>query len=188
MGNKLFLLMNSDFTSLDKSLQEEVYREFFNLVYGVSMYIIQDHSAAEDIVQEAFLKTIYNAPSFETEHQLRAWIKVVTKNLTFNVLRKNKKIRNHDDIESVINNDLNIHNESIEKEVEVKMLEKNITDSLSEINPDYRKLIELKWKSGKSNKDISQDLNLTESAIKQKLHRARKALKKRVQKWGFQDE
>jgi RNA polymerase sigma-70 factor (ECF subfamily) len=123
MESKLFLLTNNNFASLDKSLQEEVYRDFFNLVYGVSMYVIQDHSSAEDIVQEVFLKTIYNAPSFENEQQLRAWIKVVTKNLTLNVLRKNKKIRNQDDIESVMNNDLNKHNESIEKEVEVKMLE-----------------------------------------------------------------
>jgi RNA polymerase sigma-70 factor (ECF subfamily) len=67
-------------------------------------------------------------------------------------------------------------------------LRKKITDGLSEINPDYRKLIELKWKSGKSNKDISEELDLTEGAIKQKLHRARKALKKKIQKWGFQDE
>lgn len=189
MKIKLFLLINTEFASLNKSIQEEIYRDFFNLVYGVSMHMIQDHSTAEDIVQEAFIKTIYNAPTFENEKQLMAWIKVVTKNLTLNVIRKNKKIRNQADIESVVNNDRNKQSEeSIAKAVEFKMLEKNIADSLLDINPDYRNLIELKWKSGKSNKDIAQELNLTEGAMKQKLHRARKVLKRRIQKWGFQDE
>jgi RNA polymerase sigma-70 factor (ECF subfamily) len=69
------------------------------------------------------------------------------------------------------------------------MLEENINDSLKEINPDYRKLIELKWKEDTSNKDIADQHGSTEGAIKQKLHRARQTLKKKLkQKWGFQDE
>lgn len=188
MKSKLFLLLSTNFASLSKSLQEEVYRDFFNLVYGVSMHMLRDHSTAEDIVQEAFIKTIYTAPTFQNEQQLMAWIKVVTKNLTLNVIRKNKKNLNQDDMEGVINSDANKYGESVEKEVEVNMLEKNIAESLSEINHDYRRIIELKWKGDKSNKDIAQELELTEGAIKQKLHRARKALKKRIQKWGFQDE
>lgn len=99
MKSKLFLLLTTNFVSLSKSLQEEVYRDFFNLVYGVSMHMIRDHSAAEDIVQEAFMKTIYNAPTFQNEQQLLGWIKVVTKNLSLNLIRKNKRIRNQDDIE-----------------------------------------------------------------------------------------
>lgn len=142
MKSKLFLLLTTNFVSLSKSLQEEVYRDFFNLVYGVSMHMIRDHSAAEDIVQEAFMKTIYNAPTFQNEQQLLGWIKVVTKNLSLNLIRKNKRIRNQDDIEGVINSVGNKYDVSVEKEVEVNMLEKNIANSLLEINPDYRRLID----------------------------------------------
>lgn len=188
MKSKLFLLVNTDFFSLSRSIQEEVYRDFFSFVYGIAIYMTRDHASAEDIVQEAFIKTIYHSPPFENEQQLKAWMKVVTKNLTLNVLRKNKKIRNQDDIEDIIDNVMNKHAEPIEKEVEVKMIAENIADGLSEINPDYQKLIELKWKKDKSNKEIAQQLNLTEGAIKQKLHRARKALKKLILKWRFFDE
>ncbi|MDC3425097.1 sigma-70 family RNA polymerase sigma factor [Aquibacillus sp. 3ASR75-11] len=188
MKTKLFLLTKTDFASLDKSLQEEVYQDFYKLVYGVSIQIIHDHSTAEDIVQEAFMKTIYNAPNIENEQQLIGWIRVVTKNLTFNVIRKNKKIRNQDDIESVINNDVNNQDESVEKKVEVKMMEENISKSILEINSEYQNIIESKWINDKSNKDIAKEQNATEGAIKQKLHRARKALKQKMKKWGFQDE
>jgi RNA polymerase sigma-70 factor (ECF subfamily) len=189
MESKLLLLLNKDFASLNKSSQEEVYRDFYYLVYAIAMYMTKDHAAAEDIVQDAFLKTIYKAPPMENEQQLRAWIKVVTKNLTLNMLRKNKKIRNQEDFESVAISEENKYTEPVEKEVEINMLEENINDSLTEINPDYQKLIELKWKKDSSNKDIADQLGTTEGAIKQKLHRARQALKKKLrQKWGFQDE
>lgn len=188
MKTKLFLLTKTDFASLEKSVQEEVYRDFYKLVYGVSIKMIHDHSTAEDIVQEAFMKTIYNAPNIENEQQLIGWIRVVTKNLTINVIRKNKKIRNQDDIESVINKEVNIHEESVEEKVEVKMMKENISKSMLEINSEYQNIIESKWVDDKSNKDIAKEQNATEGAVKQKLHRARKALKKKMMKWGFQDE
>jgi RNA polymerase sigma-70 factor, ECF subfamily len=124
----------------------------------------------------------------ENEKQLRAWIKVVTKNLTLNILRKNKMMRNQMDIESVLMDSL-IHGESIEREVETRMFEENIISSLAEIAQDHRMLIEMKWKQHKSNKDIADQLGSTEGAIKQKLHRAREALRKKLrQKWSSQDE
>jgi RNA polymerase sigma-70 factor (ECF subfamily) len=189
MQSKLLLLVNSNFSYFNESIQEEVYREFYNLVYGIAIYMTRNHATAEDIVQEAFLKTIYNAPLMQNETQLRAWIKVLTKNLTLNYLRKNKKIHNHENVESVYISEVDIQSEPVEKEVEVKILEENINACLSEIYPDYRMLLELKWKKQFSNKEIADQLGTTEGAIKQKLHRAREALRSRLRrKWGFQDE
>src|SRR5690554_3579278 len=92
--NKLLLLLPPIFVSLHTSLQEEVFIEFWNLVYAPIMYMINDYNAAEDIIQEAFLKTIYHAPPIEDEQQLKAWIKVTSRNMTLNYLRKMKKVRN----------------------------------------------------------------------------------------------
>ncbi|PXW86021.1 RNA polymerase sigma-70 factor (ECF subfamily) [Streptohalobacillus salinus] len=188
MKTKIFLLTNTDFSSLDKSVQEEVYRDFYKLVYGVSIQMIHDHSVAEDIVQEAFIKTIYHSPNIENEQQLIGWIRVVTRNLTLNLIRKNKKMRNQDDIESVINSNINKQKDPTQAKVELRMLEDNITESMSEINSEYLNILESKWIHGKSNKEIAEEQNSTEGAVKQKIHRARKALKKKMTKWGFQDE
>ncbi|WP_156289531.1 RNA polymerase sigma factor [Oceanobacillus salinisoli] len=189
MKSKLLFLLNSNFASLNEEIQEEVYRDFYHLFYPLVVYMIKDHSAAEDIVQDAFIKTIYSTPQIESETQLIAWIKVVTKNLTLNYIRKNKKIRNQEDMESVFISEMDYHAETVESEVEGKILEENIKTSLLEIYPDYRVLIELKWKKQKSNKEIAERLGTTEGAVKQKLHRAREALKNRLKrKWGVQDE
>ncbi|TMV13936.1 hypothetical protein FE781_11120 [Paenibacillus thermoaerophilus] len=47
------------------------------------------------------------------------------------------------------------------------------------MNPEYRKLIEWKWNE-KSNREIACAFEWTEGAVKQKLHRARKALRKKM--------
>lgn len=188
IGDKLSLILRSDFSSLGESLQEEVYQELYRLVYGIAFYMLKDHMAAEDVVQDVFIKISYNAPVVENEHQLRAWIKVVTKNHTINILKKNKKIRNQDDLESVFI-DENITHKTVEKEVEAKMLKEHIEACLTQINPDYRMIIELKWKKGKSHKEIAEQLGVNENAIKQKLYRARESLRTRLrEKWGFDDE
>src|SRR5690606_25254613 len=84
-------------------MQKQVYDEFYNLVYGIIIFMVKDHAAAEDIIQEAFMKVVRNKPAFESEKSLIAWLKVVTKNTIYNYLRKNKKHRNEVTDERVFN-------------------------------------------------------------------------------------
>ena len=70
---------------MDESTQEEIYKNFYKFVYRIALYVLKDHDEAEDVVHEAFIKTIYHAPPVENERQLRAWIRVVTRNLTLNI-------------------------------------------------------------------------------------------------------
>lgn len=178
MKTKIHLLIHKEFSSLNRSQQEEVYRDFYKLVYYTVIKITHDHATTEDIVQEAFIRTIYNAPAIDNEQQLIGWIRVVSKNLTLNVLKKHKKISNQDDIESVINN--RSMDESIESQVEVRLLENTISQSVSQLNSEYQNVIKTKWIEGKTNKQIAKEFNSTENAIKQKLYRARKALKEKM--------
>lgn len=90
MANRLQLLLASDFHNLGSALQEEVYYEYYNMVHGLIVYIIKERAAAEDIIQEAFIKIIKNKPIFEDEVKLKAWLKVVTRNTAINYLRKIK--------------------------------------------------------------------------------------------------
>ncbi len=190
MKNKLLLLVPPIFTSLHTSLQEEVFHEFWNLVYAPIMYMINDNSAAEDIIQEAFLKTIYHAPPIEEEKQLKAWIKVMVRNLTLNHLRRTKKVRNEVELESVyIGTGNSDRRESVEDAVEATLLEEQLMQYMMELKPLYRHLIELRWKKQLSYKEIAEELNSTEDKVRLKLHRAREALRnKAYTKRGILDE
>jgi DNA-directed RNA polymerase specialized sigma24 family protein len=56
-------------------------------------FILRDHAACEDVIQDAFIRVIEKSPKTLDETKVTAWIKTVTRNATYNYLRKNKKMR-----------------------------------------------------------------------------------------------
>ncbi|MGG6314121.1 RNA polymerase sigma factor [Paenibacillus macerans] len=189
-NSKRLLLLSPNFYALNASLQEEVFKLYYQLNYSSIMYMVKDHGAAEDIIQETFLKVLSKSPDIEDEKQFIAWMKVLVRNATINYLRKVKKFRNEVDVESVFfKEEPSADLESIENQIEVMLLEESIMNDLKDLKFEYRLLIELKWKKQLSYKEIALVLNCSENTIKQKLHRARAALKKKMNlKWGILDE
>lgn len=191
MSNRLQLLLAADFAGLSEPIQEEIYYEFYDLVYGQILYVVRDHAAAEDIIQEAFIKVITSKPRFELESKLRGWLRVVAKNSTMNYLRKNKKYRNQVDVDSVYVNEEDIlaSSTNVEQQVETNMLEESITYYLDKLKPEYKLLIEYRWKHSLTYKEIAELLDTREEIVKQRLYRARESVKKMLyREWGELDE
>ena len=189
--NRLQLLLATEFNHISESIQEEIYYEFYDLVYGQIMYIVRDHAAVEDIIQESFIKVITSKPTFDSENKLKAWLRVVSKNTTMNFLRKNKKYRNHLDVDGVFisEEEFTPHAANVEQQVESKMMEESIESYLEQLKPEYRLLIELRWKQELSYKEIADLLDTREEVVKQRLFRAREAVKKMLyREWGVSHE
>lgn len=191
MAQHLQMLLTHDFEEFDGDMQELIYNEYYDLAYGAVFYIVRDHAATEDVIQEAFLKLIGRRPEFENESKFFAWLKVVTRNSAINDLRKNKRHRNHIEAESVLNHiearqDIG---SSPEKTVEVQMMEEAILRHLQGMKPEYRAIILYRWKYGMSYKEIADSLGTSEDIIRQRLFRARENMRKVLRKeWEGSDE
>ncbi|WP_054957863.1 RNA polymerase sigma factor [Paenibacillus dakarensis] len=191
MSDRLQLLLAAEFNDISEPLQEEVYYEFYDLVYGQIMYVIRDHAAVEDIIQESFIKVITSKPVFDNEGKLKAWLRVVSRNTTMNYLRKNKKYRNQIDVDRVFISEEEVvaSSTNVEHQVESKMMEESITYYVEQLKPEYRLLIEYRWKHGLTYKEIADLLGTKEEVVKQRLFRARESVKKMLYKeWGVMDE
>lgn len=189
MESKLLLIITLDFEALNHIIQKEIYQEFYRLIYPQVIYMVKDHAATEDIIQESFLKVIQNVPAaLDTESKLKAWLRVVVKNTTYNFLRKNKKIRNEVGSDSVYiydNIEYSTGSKSTEDEIELKVMSESIKSYLNDLKPEFKALLELRWKQQLSYKEIAEELEIPAKTVKYKLHRAREAIKKRFQKdWG----
>ncbi|MFD3257399.1 RNA polymerase sigma factor [Paenibacillus lentus] len=187
MSERLKWLLVADFYDLAENVQEEIYYAFYDLVYGPVYYIVKDHQTSEDIIQEAFLKVVDHKPAFDSEVGMKSWLKVVTRNTAINFLRKSKKYRNHLDSDRVyIEMDPFIHaGGSVEQVVETKLMEEAIIDYLYKLKPEYRLLMEYRWKLGLSYKEIAEKLHISEDVVRQRLHRTREGIKKMLFKeWG----
>lgn len=187
MPERLEWLLGAEFQNLSDPIQEDVYYGFYDLVYGTIYYLVKDHQAAEDIIQDAFLKVVTKKPEFESVSGMKAWLKTVARNTTINYFRKNKKFRNHVDVESVYMDiePINLLVPSVEQTVETKMMEEAILAYLNGLKPEYRQLIELRWKQGLSYREIGERMKLCENIVRQRLFRTREGIKKMLyREWG----
>ncbi|RIX48696.1 sigma-70 family RNA polymerase sigma factor [Paenibacillus nanensis] len=192
MHSKLFLLSNSNYYALSPELQKEVYQEFYQFAYSPIIYMVKEHAATEDIIQNSFLKIIESVPRADNEAQLRSWLKVVVKNMVINYFRKTKKNRNDIDAESVyISESVHFATQpaDLEQQVELELMKETISQCLKELRPEYRALIELRWKRELSYREIAAVLETSEESVKYKLYRARESMKKMFRKrWGDKHE
>lgn len=180
----LLQLISPSFSLLDEITQRQIYRAFHSLNYNMVLYIIQDYDLAQDVIQESFLKSLKKKPYTKDIYHCKAWLKLTTRNMALNYLRKLKKIRKESDLDSVfILNVVSSPTESVEKQVESKMLKEFIVASLDNLRPEYRILIELRWQKQYSYQEIADELQTSTEIIQQKLHRARNALRKQIKDW-----
>ncbi|WP_027087565.1 RNA polymerase sigma factor [Cohnella panacarvi] len=192
MQTSLLLLLGSNFHRLSNTVQEQIYREFYQFLYSPIMFMISDHSATEDIIHDTFLMTLRKSPEVESEEHLKAWIKVVSRNFTYTYLRKRKRqitgISLDDERADLFAYQPPVAT-SVEQEVVAKSLEEQIGKHLQELKEDQRAIVELKWKKGLSYKEIASQIDDTENGVRRKLHRARVLLKKKLSfDWGDRHE
>ncbi|MDF2924972.1 MAG: sigma-70 family polymerase sigma factor [Paenibacillaceae bacterium] len=192
MPNHLSLIFTADYYSLSKTLQKEVYKEYYSLVYPIIYFILQEYQATEDMIQESFLRSIDKAAQLHDHTRMEAWLKMVARTVSLNFLRKLKRNRNELDSDDVFTSrepPESLIYPSLEDEVEANLLKEDIRRYMGVLKPEYRQLIEMRWYSNLSYKEIAMILGTTESIVRQKLYRAREAVKQRLQDdWGNHHE
>lgn len=192
MSKHLILLYTADFYSLSEPLQKEVYREFYSLVYPLVYVIVRDHGAAEDIIQDAFMRAVAKVSQVEQVDKLESWLKTLAKNVSLSFLKKWKRQREELGSEDVFINSTTSWGGTelpTEQEVEGKMMKEAITSYMNQLKPEYRNILEMRWLYNLSYKEMADILNTSEGSIRQKLFRAREAIKRKLmEEWGIRDE
>lgn len=83
--------------SHDESALTALYDRHSSLLYSLARRIVQDESAAEEILQDVFLHIWRIAPRFdEARGQLRGWLLVITRNRALSYLRRRHHIELND--------------------------------------------------------------------------------------------
>lgn len=191
LSKYFILLLTTDIILLDSSVQKKIYDEFYRLVYPMVIYMLKDHSATEEVIHEAFIRAIRNPPKIIEEDKLKVWLKTVTRNATYDYLRKYNRMRDELVSESVFNNEvlsLQGTDTAVDEQVEFKLMKEAIKQYIEALKPEYRQIIEMKWKKEMAYQEIAEELDVTVGTVRQRLYRAREAIKKRLAKeWGIEE-
>ncbi len=162
--------------SNDRLAQRELYERYKRAMFTIAYRITGDLQAAEDVLQDAFLRIFKALPKFRRESTLGAWIKTIVVRTALSYIKKNKLLTeelqdHHGDSEVV---DWGDH-------LEAEYLEKAINDL-----PDgYRAVFTLIEIEGYAHKEVADMLGISVGTSKSQLFHAKKLLRKNLRKYGY---
>ena len=143
-----------------------------DFVYNVAFRVMGSPQEAEDVAQDAFLSAYRAYDRFRGQSQLTTWLYRITMNAALMRLRKTKKARTltHTGIDEVevIDWTKNPHKDALDSELGDKLRE-----GIDLLEPDLRAALVLRDVQGLSNAEAAEALDITVSALKSRLHRAR---------------
>ncbi len=152
------------------TLSNQIYNELGeNLKLFIYKHIKNEHDT-EDLFQEVFIKIHNKITSLNDNSKLHSWVYQITRNTIIDFKRK----KDVNLIEGDIPDLSYIETESDET---LKLGLRIIINSLPKI---YSEILILNNYENMKNKEISDKLNITASAVKSRLFRARKEFKNRL--------
>jgi RNA polymerase sigma-70 factor (ECF subfamily) len=168
---------------------ERVVERYEGKIFRHLRKMVNDDSAAEDLLQDTFLNAFKGLKSFNGESSLSTWLFKIASNNALMRLRK-KKIEEaplDDDTQS----DPDFPYMSASPEFANSPLElllsmegrKLIEDAISTLPPGWRSVILLRDVEGFSIKETAEILDVSVPALKSRLHRARTAVRERLERY-----
>lgn len=140
-------------------------------LYAYVFLRINNRQAAEDIVQEVFMKAWRSRETFDPKvSSLKTWLFVIARN-ALNDAYKEKA----NSVAEDLNENLEVTAESF-LELDDKILVEKVFESLQELAVKERELIILRYKLDYKLKDIAQIMGISLSDAKVSLHRGMKKL------------
>jgi len=169
----------------DKKALTRLVKNYEQTIYNFSFKICRDRDKAENIMQETFYSMIKHINQFDSKAKLSTWLYRIVANHCLMQARKEK----HRQFVS-IDNDESLFEEKYTadysrlptKYTENEELKKILDESISKLSPDYRMIFLLRDVEGLSTEDTAKAAQLSVSAVKSRLHRARAFLRNELTK------
>ena len=162
--------------------------EFFELwgdrLYGLALRLLGDPAAAEDVVQEAFLKLMANAGSFEGRSRLATWLYRVVYNASIDRLRAGRReVPVPDEADEgplpmpALLVDFRFSPDTALRDNELR---RALEEAIDALPTNLKVAFLLRDVEGLSTAEAAEAMGITEANLKVRLHRARLQLRERL--------
>lgn len=151
---------------VDKKELEEAVEKYSDAMLRCAWAYCGNMADAEDVVQEAFVRYIRKAPTFNEEQHRRAWLLRVTINLSKS-LRMSFWNRNRRDMSE----ELPVSGENVGQE------QLEVWSAVEQLPPKYKIIMELYYREGLTVSEIAQITGVRRSTVGYRLERARELFK-----------
>jgi RNA polymerase sigma-70 factor, ECF subfamily len=165
----------------DQDAFAEIVYAYQDSVYNLCYRMLGERSEAEDAAQEAFLRAYLNLKRYDPARSFKTWLLSISSNYCIDRLRRRRLQWMSLDDEPVVDH-LALSSDDPEPEPALLQHERSeaLQALLSELSPDYRAVVILRYWYDYSYVEIADIMDTTESAVKSRLFRARQALADKI--------
>jgi RNA polymerase sigma-70 factor, ECF subfamily len=157
---------------------EELVRRYERLVGRVLYPYARREISVEDLVQETFLRAYDRLETFNPDYRFKTWLLAIANNLGVDTLRRRKEI---------VEFNPETH-ASVVRGPEAEALDadrsRSVQEAVATLPEAYSVPLVLRYSEGMSYAEIAEVLDITVSAVKSRLFRARKMLGERLEEVG----
>jgi RNA polymerase sigma factor (sigma-70 family) len=160
----------------DAGAFEVLYRRHAGRVHGVILRLVgHQHSRAEDLTQEAFVRAWQALPGFRYESAFGTWLHRLAANTALMELRTRRGQPGHDSDEEALDG-LGGHDTAGHRTA----LSMDLEQAVASLPPRARAVLVLHDVEGWKHEEIADSLEMAVGSSKAQLHRARKLLRTRL--------
>lgn len=168
---------------------EQMVRENIGWMLALAQRVLGERALAEDAVQDAFQNAFRALDGFQERSTLKTWLHRITVNASLTILRRQKRLAEEsiDDYLPEFDQDgCRIeanwpHLAGIDEIINSERLQSLVKSGMNELPDAYRIVLQLRDIEEYDTREVAELLGISESNVKVRLHRARSALKKRLE-------
>ena len=167
----------------DRTRFEEEALELSDQLYRVARRLARSREAAEDLVQETYVRAFRNWRSFEPGTNLRAWLLRILTNLNIDRGRKSQRSPDMQPLEEgdyFLYGKLEDHTETAEEKLVDRLSQDSIVEALAAVPHNFRDVVVLVDLSEFTYADAAQILDIPIGTVMSRLHRGRRILKQEL--------
>lgn len=174
----IFQLQKGDFEALGV-----LYDRHRQMVYRTALMITGDTQAADDLLQDVFLRLFRFAANFDLQRPLEPWLYRMTTNLSYDWVKRRRTLAGSlDDLADWLSSGgKNPPYESVEQQDQWAQVQ----GAISSLPLNQRVVVVLYYLNDLSIQDIAEILEVPVGTVKSRLHYGRRALKRKL---GFDRE
>ena len=163
-----------------REAQKMLYEVYARKMYSICLRYSSDQGAAQDLLQDGFMKVFANIDSFQDRGSFEGWLKRIFINLALENLRKKKSIiMTSDDIQDLPD----IVDDSTEDEQMYKISESELLKMVQDLPRGYSTVFNLYAIEDYSHKEIAEMMSISEGTSRSQYVRARQILQEKVKQY-----
>ncbi|MFC2015554.1 RNA polymerase sigma factor [Chloroflexota bacterium] len=165
----------------DRSAFGQLVRAYERPVYNLTYRMLGNSAEAEDAAQETFLRAYSKLATYQPGRKFVNWLLSIASHHCIDRLRRNSRAPQLSLEEPLPPRWLASDTEPPDQVLDRKRERERVRKVLETLPPDYRAAIVLRYWYGLSYAEIASTTGATQSAIKSRLHRARRMMAGQLQ-------